>query len=119
MRTDEPDVEALARPEVRARLSPWRVLRLYLDPFGLFKDLTAGPAALQYNRERRHMLLTYLRRWAVIGGLCLTGMVPLGARAATQPVLFVPIVGLELGFSTAMCMLFFILAAYVVLGLER
>ena len=119
MNADEPDVEALARPEGRARLSPWHVLRLYLDPFCLFKRLTAGPAALQYNRRHRRILLIYLRRWAVIGSACLAGMAPLTARAATAPVLYVPIIGLEVGFCVAACMAFLILGAYVVLGLER
>ena len=85
----------------------------------LFKRLTAGPAALQYNRRHRRILLIYLRRWAVIGSACLAGMAPLTARAATAPVLYVPIIGLEVGFCVAACMAFLILGAYVVLGLER
>ena len=120
MRDEGPDVEALARPEVRARLSPWRLLRLYLDPFCLFKSIGAASQAdaWRYNRQHRRILLAYLRRWAAIGGLCLAGMAPLAARAASDPLLLVPIVGLELGFSVAVCMLVTALAVYVVLGLE-
>ena len=61
------DVEALARADIRARLGLTRLLRLYLDPFALFKNVSAGPPrsqaeALQYNRRHRDMLLAYLRR---------------------------------------------------------
>lgn len=122
MKDAGPDVEALARPEVRARLSAWHLLRLYLDPFCLFKsiaDPTIQADALRYNRQHRRILLAYVRRWATIGGLCLAGMAPLAASAAGDPLLLVPILGLELGFSTAVCMLATALAVYLVLGLER
>ena len=118
------DVEALARPEVRAGLPAWRLLWLYLDPFCLFKSITTGtPAnqteAMRYNRRHRRILLDYVARWAAIGGLCLGAMAPLAARAAADPVLIVPIVGLELGFSAAVFMLVLSLAVYVLLGQER
>ena len=123
MSEDEPDVEALARPEVRAALPAWRVLWLYLDPFCLFKNVTAGTLASQaeamrYNRRHRRILLTYLGRWATIGALCLAGMAPLAAAAASEPVLLVPILGLELGFSASVCMLILSLAVYLLLGPE-
>lgn len=116
------DVEALVQPEARRQLSFWQLLRLYLDPFALFKSVTVGTRwaqaqALSYNRRHRKILLTYVRRWAVIALASALGVVPLGALAATAPVLYVPIVGLELAFSLAVCALALSLAVYVVLGL--
>ena len=99
------------------------MLWLYLDPFALFKSIHVGPPAarteaLQYNRRHRSILLTYVRRWAAIAVLCACGMAPLGAAARAEPILCIPIVGLELGFSAAVCMLLVSIAVYVVLGLE-
>jgi hypothetical protein len=122
MKDGELDVEALARPEVRARLSLWHLLWLYLDPFCLFKSMTdeaSQAEAWRYNRQHRRILIAYLRRWAAIGALCLAGMAPLAASAAADPLLVVPILGLELGFSAAVCMLTTALALYIVLGVER
>ena len=107
-------------PEVPFRRKLW----LYLDPFAPFKNINIGPAAarneaLRYNRRNRALLLTYVRRWAAIGVLCACGMVPLGAAAQAEPILCIPIVGLELGFSAAVFMLLLSVAVYVVLGLDR
>jgi hypothetical protein len=96
----------------------WRTVRLYLDPFALFKSVTVEADALEYNRRHRGVLLAYARRWAIIGLVCALGMEPLAALARTQPMFCVPILGLELGFSTAVCMLLLALAVYIVLGLE-
>jgi hypothetical protein len=101
----------------------WRLMRLYLDPFALFKNITIGPPAarteaLQYNRRHRAILLTYVRRWAAIGTLCACGMVPLGAAARAEPILCIPILWLEVGFSAAVFMLLVSVAVYVVLGLD-
>jgi hypothetical protein len=116
-------VEALARAEFRARLTFWQLLRLYLDPFALFKNVTTGTRwaqaqALQYNRRHRRILLAYVRRWALIGLACIGSLLPLAAVARSEPVLLVPIVGLELGFSTSVCVLLLALAVYVLLGME-
>ena len=121
MTTDQ--VETLARPEGRVRLSFWQLLRLYLDPFALFGNVNAGSIwaqaqAWQYNCRHRHMLLAYAKRWLVIAMACMALMQPLAALAGAEPVLFVPIVGLELGFSTAVCALLLSLAVYVILGIE-
>ena len=96
----------------------WRLLRLYLDPFALLKDITLEADGLQYNRRHRGILLIYVRCWATIALVCAGGMAPLGALARTEPILCIPIVGLELGFSTAVCVLLLSIAVYVVLGLE-
>ena len=116
-------VEALARPEARSQLSFWQLLRLYLDPFALFRNVNdespwAQTQAWQYNCSHRRMLLAYARRWLVIAIACMAIMHPLGALARSAPVLFVPIAGLELGFSTALCALVFSLTVYVILGIE-
>lgn len=119
----EQDVEALARPDVRAGLSFTRLVRLYLDPFALFKNVTSGPArsqaeAMQYNRRHRHMLLVYLRRWSGIAIVCLMGGMPLAALARAEPLLCVPFIGLELGFAFAVCVLLLAGAVYFLLGVE-
>ena len=95
-----------------------RLLRLYLDPFALFKNIAAEPDGLEYNRRHRRILLVYVRRWATIAALCAGGMAPLGALAHTEPILCIPIVGLELGFSTSVCVVLLSVAVYVVLGLK-
>jgi hypothetical protein len=101
----------------------WRLLLLYLDPFALLKNINIGPPAarneaLQYNRRHRAILLTYVRRWAAIAVLCSSGMAPLGAAAQGEPILCIPILGLEVGFSAAVFMLLVSVAVYIVLGLE-
>ncbi len=123
-RVQDHDAEALARPEVRAGLSFGQLLRLYLDPFALFRSITVGDAraqeqALQYNRRHRRILLAYARRWAMIAIACIAAAAPLGALARTDPVLAVPVIGLELGFSLAVCVLLLALAVYVLLGLDE
>ena len=96
----------------------WQLLRLYLDPFALFKNIYVEPDGLEHNRRHRGMLLIYVRRWATIAALCAGGMAPLGAAARAEPILCIPIIGLELGFSSAVCMLLLSVAVYVVLGLD-
>ena len=46
-------------------------------------------------------------------------MAPLGAAARAEPILCIPIIGLELGFSSAVCMVLLSVAVYVVLGLDH
>ncbi|HWI38145.1 MAG TPA: hypothetical protein VNU64_16920 [Burkholderiales bacterium] len=96
----------------------WRSLRVYLDPFVLFKSIAADADAMDYNRRNRRLLLAYARRWAVIGLACAGGMQPLAVLARAEPMLSVPTLGLEIGFSASVCMLLLSLAVYVVLGLD-
>ena len=93
-------------------------LRLYLDPFAGFKSIGAEADALEYNRRHRHRLLAYVKRWAMIALVCALGIEPLAALARTQPLLCVPILGLEIGFSAAVCALLLAAAVYLVLGLK-
>jgi hypothetical protein len=101
----------------------WRTVRAYLDPFVFFKSITIGPPAArteaqQYNRSHRGILLAYAVRWAAIALACAGGMAPLAALARAEPILCIPILGLEIGFSAAVCMLLVSVAVYVVLGLD-
>ena len=115
----EPDAEALASAASRERLPFGRLLRLYLDPFPLLKDVTSHPEALQYNRRRRRILLPYARRWGVIAVACIAAIARTAALAGGHPLLWIPLAALELGFSAGLCMSFLSIAAYFVLGLER
>jgi hypothetical protein len=118
------DLQELWRPEARAQLPFLQLLRLYLDPFALLRNPNVGDPrdqaqALQYNCQHRRMLLTYARRWTLIGTACLASAMPLCAQAQAEPLLWMPILGLEVGFSTALPMLLFSLALYVLLGVEQ
>jgi hypothetical protein len=95
-----------------------RGLWLYLDPFALLKRISVDADALEYNRRHRGLLLSYIRRWAAIALACLAVMEPMAPLARLEPFLCVPLLGLEIGFSTAVCVLLLALAVYVVLGLE-
>src|SRR5689334_5036878 len=100
------------------------LLRLYLDPLAPFKNINVGSArrraaALRYNVRSRGALLSYARRWAVIAAACLASVNPLASAAAADPVLCVPFVGVELGFSLAVCALLVSIAVYVLLGIEK
>jgi hypothetical protein len=97
---------------MRAR-GVWRLLRLYLDPFALFRV-----DALSYNRRVRRILLTYARRWIVIALLCLAVIARLVALARGPSLVWIPLAALEVGFSGALCLSFLSVAAYFVLGLE-
>lgn len=71
MRVHELSAEALLSSGVRSQLSTASLLRLYLDPFPLFKDVCKGDlflreASLRYNRALAPVLLIYLARWAVL-----------------------------------------------------
>ena len=116
---DEHEIEQLAQAEARAQLPFWRLLRLYLDPFALLKELTGQPEALHYNRRQRRILLPYARRWAVIALACMIVIARMAGFARGYPLLWIPLAALEVGFATGLCMSFVALAAYIVLGLER
>jgi len=72
-----------------------RQLRLYLDPFVPFRSIAHEADALDYNRRHRGMLLPYARRWAMIALACAGGLFPLGASARVEPILCLPVLGLE------------------------
>lgn len=95
-----------------------RQLRLYLDPFAPFKSIARETDALDYNRRHRRMLLTYVQRWAMIALGCACLMEPIGPLSRTEPLLCMPILGLEICFSASVCILLLALSVYVVLGLK-
>ena len=97
----------------------FRQLRLYLDPFAPFKSIARETDALDYNRRHRAILLAYARRWAMIALACAFVMEPLGPLARTEPLLCMPILGLEICFSASVCILLLALSVYVVLGLRN
>jgi hypothetical protein len=95
-----------------------RGLRLYLDPFALLKSIAVHADAVEYNRRHRGVLLLYVKRWAAIALGCLGAMEPMAPLARIEPFLCVPLVGLEVGFSTAVCVALLALTVYVVLGFD-
>lgn len=118
------DIEALARPEGRAGLSLGELLRLYLHPFALLKDVSARPRrlrveALRYNQARRSMLLAYVQRWAVIAAVCLIAALHLAVGAEGQPALGIAFVGADLGFAFALCVVLLAAAVYFLLRSEE
>jgi hypothetical protein len=116
--------EALLTPEGRACLPLGQQVVLYLDPFALFMDASLGPTwrrerALSYNRARRSMLLTYIRRWLTIAGGSFLGITSSEALAAHAPVFIIPAAGFGIGCSIAVTVAACAFAAYVLLGLGR
>ena len=126
MRTEPENahLESLLTREGRAALPLARLLLIYLDPFALFMDASRGPAwrrerALSYNRERRGILLTYIRRWLLIAAGSFLGIAPSQALAAHAPLFLIPVVGFGIGFSVALSVVACTAAAYLLLGIRR
>ena len=123
--TAKPELDdALLTPEGRASLPLRRQVVLYLDPFALFMDASLGPAwrrerALSYNRARRSMLLTYIRRWLTIAGGSFLGIASSEALAAHAPLFIISAAGFGIGCSIAITVAACASAAYVLLGLGR
>ena len=120
-RAGEEDVEALLKPDVRARLPFSRLLLLYLDPFALFKDASSGNAyarklALSYNRAMRWMLLRYLRRWTMIAASLSLCIAPAEALASQESLFLIPVAASALGCCVAVTVIVCTVTAYVLLG---
>ena len=118
------DVELLLRREVRAALPLCRQLALYFNPFVLFKDASRGnalvrQAALSYNRAMRWMLVTYLKRWALIAAASFLCIAPGEALAAQSPIFIVPAAAFAVGFCIAVAVIAAIGAAWLLLGVSR
>src|SRR4051812_14082128 len=116
-----PDVEKLLSREGRAQLRLCQLLRIYFDPFSLFKNVNAGSLwvqsqALHYNRRVRWMLLAYLRRWVGIGITSIVAIYPMSALAQGAPLMFLPVAGLGLLFSVAVCVVVMISVSYFFLA---
>ncbi|HEV8110642.1 MAG TPA: hypothetical protein VGP97_24275 [Burkholderiales bacterium] len=96
------EVEDLLTREARSRLPLRRQLLLYLDPFALFKDVSAG-------RERA--------RWLLIVGSLFAGIAPAEALAADATI--VPAAAIAVGCCIALTVAACIVAAYFLLGVSR
>ena len=118
---DREDVEVLLTREGRARLPLRRQLVLYLDPFAFFKDAAGGTAwsresAMSYNRERRSILLMYVRRWLLIAATFFLGIASAEALSAHVPLFIIPAAGFGICCSIAVTVAAWTAAAYVLLG---
>lgn len=114
------DVEKLLDPAERARLPFGRLLRLYLDPFALFKDASRGPdserrRARSYNRAMRRILLAYVPRWAAIAATLFAAVLPAEALAAGAPAFKIPAAACAVGACIALTVIAWTLAAYFLL----
>jgi hypothetical protein len=121
-RTDYEDVESLLQPQARAALPLGVLLRMYLDPFMLFKNANRGTAfnrhcALAYNRGHRWMLVPYMRRWLCIASACLLALNPTAALASANPIFLVPTVGLGIVFTVGFVALVLTAVSYLGLGM--
>lgn len=115
------DVEALLKPDIRARLPFSRLLLLYLNPFALFKDASHGTVyaqkvALSYNRSMRWMLLRYVQRWAMIAASLFLSIAPAEAAAAQGSVFVIPVAASAVGCCIAVTVLVCTVTTYVMLG---
>jgi len=115
------DVERLLTREARARLPLWALLRLYLDPGALFKDVSRGSAAvrrsaLSYNRRMRHLLLPYIRRWIVIAATLVFAIFPAEALHAQTSLSLVPAAAFAVAGSIALTVIACIAVGYFLLG---
>jgi hypothetical protein len=118
---EEEDVEALLRPDIRARLPFPRLIALYLNPFALFKDASRGNiyaqrVALSYNRAMRWMLLRYLRRWTLIAASSFVSIAPAEALAAQGSVFVIPAAATAVGCCVAVTVIVCTVTTYVLLG---
>ena len=119
VRAGDQDVERLLTREARYGLPLTRLLRLYLDPGALFKDVSRGSAAvrrsaLAYNRRMRHVLLTYLRRWVAIAATLVLAVFP--AEAAQASFSLVPAAALAIAGTVAITVIACIVVGYFLLG---
>jgi len=115
------DVERLLTREARAGLAFGQLLRLYLDPGSLFKDVSRGSAAVQrsalsYNRRMRHLLLPYIRRWMAIAGVLVFAIFPAEALHAQTALSLVPAAAFAVAGTIALTVIGCIAAGYLLLG---
>jgi hypothetical protein len=115
------EVETLLKSEERLRLSLFRQILIYLDPFALFKDASSGSAqaralALSYNRAMRWMLVPYIRRWMAIAASLGLMIAPAEAAAAQQAFFAIPMVAIAVACCIAMTIALVTAAVYLLLG---
>jgi hypothetical protein len=115
------DVERLLTREARSGLPFGQLLRLYLDPGALFKDVSRGSAAvrrsaLSYNRRMRHLLLPYMRRWMAIAAVLVFAIFPAEALHAQASLSLIPAAAFAVGGSVAVTVIACIVVGYFLLG---
>lgn len=124
MRVKPENPESLLAPQVRAGLPLGQQVLLYLDPFALFKDASAGPRsvrerALSYNRAMRWILVTYLRRWTLIALSLFLCIAPAEALAAKESAFVIAAASSAVGCCIAIAVCAVIGAVYLLLGSTR
>jgi hypothetical protein len=117
----EPDVEALLLRDRRAALPLARQLLLYLDPFALFKDASAGPPrlrerALSYNRAMRWVLVPYIRRWLAIAASLFIAIAPTETLAGQAAFFIIPAAAIAVACCIAITVSALTVAVYLLLG---
>lgn len=115
------EVETLLKKEARSRLSLFRQILIYLDPFALFKDASCGSAqaravALAYNRAMRWMLVPYIRRWLAIAASLGLMIAPAEAAAAQQAAFAIPMAAIAVACCIAITIALVTVAVYLLLG---
>ncbi len=115
------EVETLLKKEARSRLSLYRQILIYLDPFALFKDASCGSAqaravALAYNRAMRWMLVPYIRRWLAIAASLGLMIAPAEAAAAQQAAFAIPMAAIAVACCIAITIALVTAAVYLLLG---
>lgn len=115
------EVETLLKKEARSRLSLFRQILIYLDPFALFKDASCGSAqaravALAYNRAMRWMLVPYIRRWLAIAASLGLMIAPAEAAAAQQAAFAIPMAAIAVACCIAITVALVTAAVYLLLG---
>jgi len=116
------DVEILLTRQGRAHLPLAQQFRLYLDPFAFFKDASRGPAYLQemalaYNRGKRWLLVSYLRRWVLIAGALFISIAP--AEALAADISYIPAAAFAVGCCIAVTVTACTAVAYILQALPR
>ena len=118
------DIERLLTREARSGLPFGQLLRLYLDPGALFKDVSRGSAAvrrsaLAYNRRMRHLLLPYIRRWMIIAVALVLAIFPAEALHAQTALSLVPAAAFAVAGSIAVTVIACIAVGYFLLGVAE
>lgn len=120
-RVVDQDVERLLTREARSDLPFGQLLRLYLDPGALFKDVSRGSAAvrrsaLSYNRRMRHLLLPYMRRWMAIAAVLVFAIFPAEALHAQTALSLVPAAAFAVAGTVAITVIACMAVGYFLLG---
>ena len=118
------DIERLLTREARSGLPFGQLLRLYLDPGALFKDVSRGSAAvrrsaLAYNRRMRHLLLPYIRRWMINAVALVLAIFPAEALHAQTALSLVPAAAFAVAGSIAVTVIACIAVGYFLLGVAE